>query len=104
MNLSTLERLVLLSALPREANYDTLKILTNLRMSLSYSEEEIKEWGITSDAEKGTTSWKNDGEAEIPIGEKATDIIVDALKQLDREEKLTEEMMGTYEKFISTTE
>lgn len=102
MNLSVLERLVLLVALPKQGDYATLKILMNLRLSLSFTEEEIKEWGITSDPETGT-SWEKNGEAEIPIGEKATDIIVDAFKKLDREKKLAPEMIDTYEKFISTT-
>ena len=65
--------------------------------------EEVKEFGITSDLEARTTSWEKNGEAEIPIGEKATDIIVDAFKKLDREKKLAEEMIETYEKFIPTT-
>jgi len=104
MNMSVLERLVALSILPKEGDYATLKILTNLRLSLSFTEKEIKAWGITTDAETGRTSWKEDVEAEIPIGEKATDIIVDALKKLNREKKLTAEGMSLYEKFIPTTE
>ena len=103
MNLSVHERLMVLSALPQQGDYATLKILMNLRLSLSFTEEEVKEFGITSDLEARTTSWEKNGEAEIPIGEKATDIIVDAFKKLDREKKLAEEMIETYEKFIPTT-
>lgn len=103
MNLSVLDRIVLLAALPKQGDYATLKILMNLRMSLSFTEEEVKEFGLTTTAEKGT-SWTMSEEAEIPIGEKATDIIVDAFKKLDREKKLAPEMIDTYEKFIPTTE
>lgn len=103
MNLSVLDRLVLLTALPKEGDYASLKILMNLRMSLSFTEEEIKKWGITSDPETTATSWDDNAEAEIPIGEKATDIIKGAFKKLDREQKLKPEMIDTYEKFISTT-
>lgn len=104
MNLSILERIVLLKALPKEADYATLKILTNLRLALSFTEEETKEWGIESDVAAGRTTWEKDGIADIPIGEKATDIIVAALKKLDHDKKLTVEDMSTYEKFIPTTE
>lgn len=104
MNMSVLERLVTLSVLPKEGDYATLKILTNLRLALSLSEEEIKAWGITSDPASGRTEWKDNGEADIPIGEKATDIIVDALKKLDKERKLPANAMSLYEKFIPTTE
>jgi len=104
MNMSVLERLVALSILPKEGDYATLKILTNLRLSLSFTEEETKAWGITTNPENGKTSWKEDAVVEIPLGEKATDIIVDALKKLNREEKLPAESMSLYEKFIPTTE
>lgn len=104
MNLSLLERLVVLKALPREGNYATLQILTNLRLSLAPSEEETKAWDIVTDLETGRTTWEINGEAEIPIGEKATDIIVDAFNKLDRENKLVVEDMSAYEKFISLTE
>ncbi|HAM39793.1 MAG TPA: hypothetical protein DCP69_00260 [Candidatus Omnitrophica bacterium] len=104
MNLSILERLVVSKVLPKEGDYATLKILTALRLALSFSEEELKAWGITSDLETGRTEWKENGEADIPIGEKATDIIVDGLKRLSKEKKLPLEAMSIYEKFIPTTE
>lgn len=104
MNLSVLERLVALSILPKEGDYATLKILTNLRLSLAFTEAEMKAWGIVSDPVTGKTSWQQDEVAEIPIGEKATDIIVDALRQLNREKKLTDQVVSLYDKFIPTTE
>jgi hypothetical protein len=104
MNLSVLERLVLLKILPKEGDYATLKVLTNLRLSLSFSEDEMKDWGIVGDEATNRTSWRVDGKTDIPIGEKATDIIVDALKRLNREKKLSVDDMTVYEKFIPTTE
>jgi len=104
MNLSVLERLVVLKVLPKEGDYATLKILTNLRLSLSFTEEEMKAWEVASDPSTGRTTWKVEGVADIPIGEKATDIIVAAFKKLDREKKLSVEDMGAYEKFVPTTE
>jgi hypothetical protein len=104
MNLSVLDRLVLLKILPKEGDYASLKILTNLRLSLSFTEDEMKGWEIKEDQENQRTVWKVDGIADIPIGEKATDIIMDALKKLNREKKLTVDDMTIYEKFIPTTE
>jgi len=101
MNLSIMERIILLGILPKEGDYATLKILNTLKMALSFTEEEIKEWGITADPIANTTKWAINGEAEIPMGEKATDIVVDALKDLDHKHKLPDHAMGVYEKFIS---
>lgn len=104
MNMSVLERILALSVLPKESDYATLKILTNLRLSLAFSEDEIKTWGITTDPVTGTTKWQQDGVRDIPIGEKATDIIVESLRRLSREKKLKIEAMSLYEKFIHTSE
>lgn len=100
MNLSVLERVICLSLLPVEGSFATLRILMDLRLSLSFSEDEMKEWSINQDGIK--TIWQVNGEAEIPIGEKATDIIVDALKKRDHEGKLPIEAISLYEKFIPT--
>ena len=102
MILSVEERILILSILPNEGSFSTLKVLTQLRMGLSFTEEELKKWEIKDEPTAGRISWETDGEAELPIGEKATDIIVDSLKRLDKEKKLPVQAMGIYEKFITT--
>jgi hypothetical protein len=46
--------------------------------------------------------WKEDADIqkEIEIGEKASDIIADALKSLNKAKKLTESHIPLYERFI----
>ena len=102
MKLSVGERIVILSLLPTEGSFATLKILNQLRLGLSFTEEELKKWGITEI--EGRATWQEDAEVEIPIGEKATDIVVAALKKRDKEQKLPLQAIGVYEKFIPTTE
>lgn len=101
MILSVEERLILLSLLPVQGSYSTLQILTNLRMSLSFTEKEVKDWEISEVPGIGTR-WEKNGENEIPIGEKATDIVEAALKKHDKEETLPIQAAGLYEKFITT--
>lgn len=96
--------MALLSILPQEGNYANMRILSDLRMGLSYTEEETKKWTIQVDRDSQTISWKEDGEAEIPIGEKATSIILDELRKLDKQNQLTAKLMPIYEKFIPTIE
>jgi len=104
MILNVSERLTILNVLPEEGNFATMKILNDLRMSLSYTEKETKKWGITHDEEAQFMAWKENGEAEIPIGEKATGIIMDELRKLDKQNKLTLQVMPIYEKFIPKIE
>ena len=103
MILNVPERLTVLSILPKEGSYATLKILRELRMNLSFTEDELKDWGIITDYEKGVINWEDNSEAEIPIGEKAMGIIVDELGDLEKKGKLQEGMIDIYEKFIPTT-
>ncbi len=48
--------------------------------------------------------WDENGEAEIPIGEAATGIIVDSLRDLEKSKTLPIELCEIYERFIPTTE
>ena len=98
MKLSLAERFAIQKSLPKEGSFTTLKILNSLRMSLAPSEEEIKEYNIRE--EDGRIYWTELEEKEIEIGEKATDLIVEALKTLDKSNKLTNEHFTIYEKFV----
>lgn len=100
MKLNLFERFTIQMILPKEGNFSTLKVLNSLKMSLAPSEEEHKEFEIIE--KDGRIVWNENGkeEKEIEIGEKATDLIVDALKTLDKNAKLTNEHLSIYEKFI----
>ena len=100
MKLNVLERLILLSILPKEGNFTTLKIIRKLRETLSFSEEEHK--ALKFKEEDGRLFWDSSYEAlkDIHVGEKAEDVIVSTLKKMDEEKKLTDEHFSVYEKFI----
>jgi len=101
MKLILLERLKILQILPAEGNFITLNIVQKLREALSPTEKEFKDFEIVD--KDGQISWNEKGreEIEIEIGEKATDIIVEALKKLDEEGKLTAHHLSIYNKFVN---
>lgn len=98
--------MLLLNILPREGDFTTLKIVRKMRETLSFSEAEHKT--LQPKNNEGKVEWRiidDDGnpipqEKEVNLGEKATDIIVETLKKLDKEKKLKEEHYSLYEKFI----
>lgn len=104
MKLTILERLMLLGLLPREGNVLTLKIVRDLKSVLSFSEEEIKEYELKSPTDNPNVfTWKKEANtvtAEVKIGEVAHSIIVEALKKLNDEKKLTEAHISIYDKFV----
>jgi len=98
LKLSVLDRFTLLNVLPKEGNYFTLKIVRDLQNELGFSEQELKDINFK---EEGAGATWIEADKDIQIGEKATDIIVDAFKKLDKNNKLNIEMLGTYGKFIN---
>ena len=104
MELSVAERLGILSILPIRGDYITLKILNQLRMNLSFTEKELKDYGIIEDKENQRVDWQSSVVIDIPIGEVATNLIVKSLKDLEKRKELPVNLLDLYEKFISTTE
>ncbi len=102
MILTVKERLHLIDILPNQGTYINLKVLEELRLGLSYTEEELETWEITSTTKNDVISykWGMNGEAEIPIGVQATHIIIDALRGLDEAQMLTDDKAPLYEKFV----
>ena len=102
IKLGLYERLVTMSLLPTTANFATLKIVTELNLMLAPTEEEYKLAGLEPRTNGGILAkdWLAVPEKEFTFGEIALGIIVDALKKLDEEKKLTMEHYKVYEKFI----
>lgn len=105
MKLKIAERINLLSLMPTETNFVTLKVIRDLEEELSFSEKEIKDYEIETQVagQRTFTKWNdagNDYEKNCKIGEKATDLIVEQLEKLDKENKLTNNHFTLYEKFV----
>jgi hypothetical protein len=83
MLLTIEERILLLNldTLPRQGNLVTLRILKEMTDRLGFTEEELKEFEITTSGDQ--VKWKifpDGGEREIPLGDKALDMIREAIK------------------------
>ena len=101
MKLAISERVALLSVLPKEGNITNLRIVQRMREELSFSEEELATHKLTN-TDQGV-SWDpgpTDPFKDVEIGEKATDVIVAALKQADSREQLTEAHIPIWDKFV----
>jgi xanthine dehydrogenase molybdopterin-binding subunit B len=102
MKLSIRERIVLLGCLPPQGDYVTLKIIQDLANALGFSEHEIKKFKLYTKEEDQTIHWDEKAEElkEVTIGEKAMDVIVNSLKELNKKGKLTTGHLEVYEKFV----
>jgi len=106
VKLTLFERFVVMTLLPIEGNYRTLKIVWDLRMELAPTEEEITLAKLKDLPGGGTDAenWEAVPLKEIVFGDVAKQLIIDALTRLDREEKLTQQHITLYEKFITYAE
>lgn len=99
MKLGIADRLVLLSILPKEGDLTTVRIVHELRQTLSFTEEEHTDLGIRTEGDQ--VLWSSNGVIkDVSIGLKAQVLICDELKKLDQQKTLTEEHLPLYEKFV----
>ena len=100
MELTVKERVALMNVLPQEGNFADLKIIRTLQDSLSFSEEEHKILNFRN-TETGM-AWDDSDEMikDVPIGERASDVLFERLTKLDFDSKLTPDHMPIYEKFV----
>lgn len=98
MKLNILERVVLLQLLPQQGSFVTLKIVNDLQNVLGFTEDELKKNNIKE--VDGRITWDENRDKEITIGEKATELIAEALRELDEEKKLQSQHYTLYEKFV----
>lgn len=95
-------RLILLSLLPSENDFSTLRIIRKVSKDVGLTEKEYKEYGVKK-LEGGRISFdpiKSQEEKEFDIGEVAIHLVKEALKKLDTEKKLTQEHLPIYEKIM----
>lgn len=105
MRLNVFERITLLGLLPSEGNFVTLKVVRDSQNVLALTEKELKDFDVTEvrDGDKTRYTWNEAGNegVGIELGEKACDLIKDALEKLDKEKKLTKNHFNLYEKFCN---
>jgi len=102
MKLSITERVALLDTLPRQGDVTTLRILRDLEMALSFSEEEYAELGITQEGSR--ISWEENVDKDVAVGPKAHTLIAENLEQLNAAKNLPVACLSLYEKFCEVDE
>ena len=101
MKLSISERVALLSVLPHEGNITNIRLVRKLREGLSFSEEELATHSL--DNTDDGVRWDpgpSDPMKDVEIGEKAMDVVKDALRTADSKRVLTEGHIPIWDKFM----
>jgi len=105
MKFTVKERLILLQCLPPTGDLTTLRVVRDAQTVLSFTEEEHKNLKFQNEGNNGNSVLKWDQEADKPvaieIGDKAFELILAQFEKLDKEKKLTMELLPIYEKLLS---
>lgn len=101
MELTVVERLVLMNLLPQEGSYVNLKLVRVAREELSFSDEEVKLLGFVQDGEQVKWNMEANILKDVELGEVVTILVVDSLKKLDGEGKLKNDHFTLFEKFCT---
>lgn len=107
--LTIAERIALFGVLPPEGDIVTLRLIRELRNNLSFTEKELKDWGIKMEKADGgmTIMWDSDYNnvtETFEIGETAKSLIVGQLEKLAEQKKLRMETLSLYEKLVRSKE
>ncbi|KKK81059.1 hypothetical protein LCGC14_2817280 [marine sediment metagenome] len=104
MLLSVPDRLVLLNVLPAEGDVTMLRILRELTSALSFTEIELAKLKFKANpGPPPRTEWVENavGDVDIEIGPRAYSLIAERFERLNKEKKMTLDLLPAYEKFES---
>ncbi len=101
VNLSMLERFIVLSLLPEKASFSDWKVINDLKDQLAPNEQER----VAIEAKQNpngsiNAKWDAVPEKEIVFGEYTEKLIVEALKNLDAKGNLNINQLSLYRKFV----
>lgn len=102
MKLNLSERLNLVAILPAQGSFATLRLIRELKETLSLSEEEIEKYEVKH-IDENSIKWnseKGKEEVEIKISDFGADLIKKTLRTLDEKNQLKESQFTLYEKFV----
>lgn len=101
--LNAKNRIILLNVLPAQGDITTLRLVLELRKSLSFTEQEHKDLGIKSTGTATTWDLTNDVAKSFPIGPVMLKLIQRELKKLDDGKTLGIEQVDIYNLFMDPT-
>jgi hypothetical protein len=100
MKLNVLERLVVSSLLPEQGSFLNLKLIREAKEDLSFNEEEHK--ALEFKSTNGAINWNASANIikDVQLGGVVRGVIEEALKDLDKQEKIEEKHFSLYQKFV----
>lgn len=94
------ERMIVLGLMPKEGSIVTLKMIRTLVEKLGLSAEQMKEFEVVEDGDMVRWNRKGQELIEFELVDAEVELIKKQLKKMDAENKLQQQMVPVYEKFV----
>ena len=110
MRLTVAERMALLDMLPVQGNIVTLRLLTELKLKVALSEEELTKYEVKQVKEKDGRvfiQWAPEFDklrVDIPISDHEKGVVIRTIMQLDSQSQLTVHSLPLYDYFVDNKE
>ncbi len=101
IDLKISERLELWKLLPAQGNIVTIKAIRCFREAISMGAD-IEDGGVVQEGEQLT--WKDDYTKPFDVSPTINKIVTKALEDLDSQEKITDDLIGLWDKFVEMGE
>ena len=98
--LTVVERFALLGLLPPKGNFATQKVIRELLKRIEFSTGELKKMEYKQVEDRALWNPDKAPEMELDFGKYESEIISDALKELDEKKELERKHLSLYEKFV----
>ena len=100
ITLNMRERLTLLNLLPIESHILVMKMLRKVKEELGFNDIEIRRHRIKMNNETGHVTWSGDCRRELDIPNAIRDLVVERLKDFEKEGKIRDEHIDLWDKFV----
>lgn len=101
MELTLLDRIMVMTMIPKKGNFEKLIIAADLEKKVALTQDEIKEFEIKT-GENGAITWKaTDKTFSYEFTELESKLVQDALKEASDKGELTKDHMSIYRLFVT---
>jgi hypothetical protein len=99
--LSVAERLALLTLLPEKGSIITMRVISELRQELAFTEKEMQSWELKQ-LPNGEVKWSKEKATNkrVEMGNVARDIIKAELRKRDESQTLRETDVAIWDRFV----
>lgn len=98
MRFNILERIMILGVLPKQSDFVSMRIISDLMRNVGFTQGELDKYNIKNHPD-GSVSWDKSFEKEVKVTMRAAEIIKENLKKLSETKMVSAQHLSIYEKF-----